>query len=98
LKVFTIPEQDVRKYKEMTNGKVKLAIDFLNYDKKYHKAIASVFGSTFIAEDKATARKVALDNNGMRNYNCVTVDGDMYRSDGTLSGGADTSRPILRSI
>ena len=53
-------EQDVKKYKEMTNGKVRLAIELIKFDKKFEKAIASVFGSVFVADDKETAKKVAM--------------------------------------
>lgn len=82
----------------MTDDKVKVAIELITYDKKYHKAIAKVFGGTFIAEDSETAKKVAMSNTGLRNYNCVTLDGDNYRADGVLSGGANTNKPVLRMI
>ena len=57
----------------MTGGKVKLALELIKYDKKYHKAVAMVFGSTFIADDSETAKKIAMEKTGLRNYNCVTI-------------------------
>ena len=48
--------------------------------------------------DSETAKKVAMSNTGLRNYNCVTLDGDFYRADGVLSGGANTNKPVLRMI
>ena len=57
-----------------------------------------VFGSVFVADDKETAKKIAMEKTGLKNYNCVTVDGDFYRADGVLSGGADTSQPCLKKI
>ena len=72
----------------MTNGKVRLAIDLLDFDAKFRPAVAHVFGYTFVADDKETAKLVAMDSN-MERFNCVTIQGDSYRSDGILTGGAN---------
>jgi structural maintenance of chromosome 2 len=49
----------------------------------------SIFGMTFVAEDNETAKIIAFDNK-IYNCNCVTLDGDAYRSDGILSGGSNS--------
>lgn len=36
--------------------------------------------------------------NKVANYNCVTLQGDSYRADGVLSGGAQQQQPILPKI
>jgi len=59
--------------------------------------MASVFGTTFIADDKETAKLISLENNVQR-FNCVTLEGDSYRSDGVLSGGANKQKPLLPMI
>jgi chromosome segregation ATPase len=78
----------VEKFKQMTNGRVYLALDLLSYDKRFEPAVAHVFGNTFVAEDKETARLIALETN-LQRFNCVTLDGDSYRADGILTGGAN---------
>ena len=57
----------------MTGGKVMLALELLQYDKKYEKAIAQIFGFTFVADDTQTAKLIAMENNGVGNFNCVTL-------------------------
>ena len=46
-----------------------------------------LFGQIFIAGDASTAKKVAMENPNNR-YACVTLEGDMYRNDGALTGGS----------
>ena len=62
-------------------------MNLIEYDKKYEAAMHQVFGAVFIADDQATARKISLDNNSVARFNCCTLKGDMYRSDGILTGG-----------
>lgn len=46
-----------------------------------------VFGDAFICEDSETAKRVAYDPRvRMR---CITLDGDTYAPNGTLTGGND---------
>ena len=87
----------VKKLKELTQNRVELAINLLQYDQKFHPAIAHIFGQTFVALDQKTAKLVAMADSGQR-FNCVTVDGDSYRTDGVLTGGAAQQRPILDKI
>jgi structural maintenance of chromosome 2 len=83
-----VPENIVNQFKKLTNNKVELAINLLDFEARFQPAIAHIFGQTFIAEDQETAKKVAMENNLGRKFNCVTLQGDSYRTDGILSGGA----------
>jgi len=55
-----------------------------------------VFSSAFICEDSETAKKVAFDPR-VRMV-CVTLDGDIYNPNGTLSGGAQETNDSQNSI
>ena len=52
------------------------------------------FGRTFICDDQATARQV------MEKFKfvCVTIEGDKYEPGGTLHGGSQSQRNILRMV
>ena len=83
--------------KDLTHNRVELAINLLQYDAKFQPAIAHLFGSTFVAADQKTAKLVSMAESGQR-FNCVTVDGDSYRTDGVLTGGVVQQRPVLDKI
>ena len=44
-----------------------------------------------MCQNEETARRISDKKNNLTTANCITVKGDMYKSDGTLSGG-DTSK------
>ena len=58
---------------------------------------ALIFGETFVADDRETAKMVALGRQKQR-YNCVTVDGDAYQASGLLTGGSQQAPPMLDKI
>ena len=87
IKYGTVPKEYVDKLKNLTKGKVELALNLVEYEDRFMPAIAHVFGNTFIAEDEQTAKKVAMEN-PIKKFNCVTLLGDLYRADGILSGGS----------
>jgi chromosome segregation ATPase len=72
-------------------------LDLLEYEDKFKPAVAHVFGYTFVADDKETAKLVAMESN-MERFNCVTLQGDSYRADGILTGGANQIQPVLAKI
>jgi len=41
----------VNKLKQLTHGKVELALNLLKYEDRFKPAIAHIFGNTFVAED-----------------------------------------------
>ena len=86
---YKIAKKEVcQKLESLSKGRVRLALDLLEYDERYKEAIAHVFGNVFVADDTETAKLVAMDSN-MEKFNCVTLQGDSYRVDGILSGGAN---------
>ena len=93
-----IPHKTVQRLKQLTNNKVELALNLIEYDERFKPAVALLFGSTFVAEDTQTARQVAFDNPLKINFNCVTLQGDMYRIDGTLGGGTVQQLALLDKV
>lgn len=78
-------------------GKCKLIIgnlnaddDIVTYDPKFKNVMELLFGDWFMCFNEESAKKISARKNGQPGFNCITVKGDQYRSDGTLSGG-DTS-------
>lgn len=99
VKFPSLANEQVAKIKQMAQGEVELALNLLEYDPKYHKAIASIFGSTFVSELNSSARHVSMENpNQKLRYNCVTLDGTMYKSDGVLSGGSQRQSSQMEQI
>ena len=69
-----------KRYKE----KAIHAIKALKYDQYVERAINFIFGSYFICENSTIAKEIIKSEN---NTQCVTLDGDIYRSSGVISGG-----------
>ena len=61
----------------------------VKYDGKYHNVMQKLFADWFLCETEDQARKISAK--GKFGFNCITKKGDIYRADGTLSGG-DTTR------
>ena len=81
------PFDKIKSLKRLTENKVELAVNLIEYDEKFAPAMKNIFGNTFVAEDNETAKIIALENK-IYNSNCVTLDGDFYRADGILTGGS----------
>jgi len=60
----------------------------IQFDQKFEKIMQQIFGSIFICEDNETAKKLS---SGQKAYQCVTLLGDSYRTDGVIGGGVNTS-------
>ena len=56
----------------------------VGYDEELEKAMAYVFGRSFICKDSDIAKKVTFDKN--IRTRCVTLDGDVFEPSGTLTG------------
>lgn len=52
-----------------------------------------VFGSTLLCKDKETANAIAFDPNFA--VRCITIDGDVYDPQGTLTGGSKSNKTGL---
>lgn len=72
--------------RKIAPGKVNLALDLVGYKKDVEKAMQYVFGSTLVCADSDAARAVAFNPNVR--VTTVTLDGDVYDPNGTLSGGS----------
>ncbi len=59
-----------------------LALDLVQYDKRFEKAFQHVLGSTLVVQDVTAARKVGVGKTRM-----VTLDGDLIESSGAMTGG-----------
>ncbi len=62
-------------------GIIGKAIDLVEFDKKYQKAIEFVFGQTLIVKNLDAARKIGF------NYRSVTLEGDVVNPSGLMTGG-----------
>lgn len=91
---------DVKRVKNATGGKAELALNLIQYDERFKPAMAHIFGSTFVAEDQETAKKISMGSGAthIKKYNCMTVLGDSYRTDGLLSGGSMQIQTYLDKI
>ena len=65
---------------------VQTALSLINYPEYAKKAMAWIFGQTFIVKDMESAKKIAF-HDGIKKK-CVTLEGDVVDPGGTLSGGA----------
>ena len=72
-----IPDQVLRTAQSLVSNKnqVQRAIDLIEYDNRFHPAVAHVFGGTLICSDLNVAKKVAYHQGVQRK--CVTLDGDV---------------------
>ena len=75
-------ETDANLRKVKHSGVIGLAIDLVNYDKKYEKAFSYVFGNTLVVDTIETARKI-----GIGSVRMVTLTGDLVETSGAMQGG-----------
>ncbi|MDY6768735.1 MAG: chromosome segregation SMC family protein [Candidatus Nanohaloarchaea archaeon] len=66
-------------------GVIDYAINLVDYDQEYEDAIKQVFGDTLVAEDLES-----LEDAGT--VRAVTLDGDIMRKSGAITGGAKKKR------
>ncbi|CAD6891411.1 unnamed protein product [Tilletia controversa] len=83
---FVASAQRIGAAQRIAPGKVELALNLIGYADDVSKAMEYVFGDTLICADADTARKVTFDN--AVQLKSVTLDGDVYSPQGTLSGGS----------
>lgn len=63
----------------------KLAIDVVNYERAYERAMTYIFGNAVVCDDYSVAREITMS----RGYEvkCVTLDGTVINKNGTITGG-----------
>uniref|UniRef100_A0A8C0J8G9 Structural maintenance of chromosomes 2 n=1 Tax=Chelonoidis abingdonii TaxID=106734 RepID=A0A8C0J8G9_CHEAB len=76
---------------------VHLALSLVGYESELQKAMEYVFGTTLVCDNMNNAKKVTFDKNIMKRT--VTLGGDMFDPQGTLSGGARSqATPVLSKL
>lgn len=85
IKAFKASAEKIGAAQREAPGKANLALSLIGYDEEVSVAMEFVFGNTFICEDAATAKVVAFGGPRTRS---VTLEGDVYDPQGTLSGGS----------
>jgi len=81
-----IPENHLKIIYENFGNEAKLALDLIQYDKKYESAMQFIFGNTIICSTSEICKKIAYNNSfGLR---CVNMEGDIFEPMGTMSGGS----------
>ncbi|ETO26746.1 hypothetical protein RFI_10385 [Reticulomyxa filosa] len=83
-----IPQQLVEKAGRLVGkDNCSVALELVAYEQKVEAAMKYVFGNTFVCTDMNAAKTVAFDPEIKRK--CVTMDGEVFNPNGTLTGGAD---------
>ncbi|XP_073201714.1 structural maintenance of chromosomes protein 2 isoform X3 [Lepidochelys kempii] len=76
---------------------VHLALSLIGYESELQKAMEYVFGTTLVCDNMNNAKKVTFDKTIMKRT--VTLGGDTFDPQGTLSGGARSqSTPVLSKL
>ncbi|CAI4544645.1 BCE_3a_G0018790.mRNA.1.CDS.1 [Saccharomyces cerevisiae] len=98
-KIYTRPisSQVLDLAKKIAPGKVELAINLIRFDESITKAMEFIFGNSLICEDPETAKKITF--HPKIRARSITLQGDVYDPEGTLSGGSrNTSESLLVEI
>ena len=72
-------------------NKAKVALDIIDYDQENYNSVGFVFGNFFVCENKEIAEKIAYDSRFRKV--AVTIEGDVYNPNGTMSGGEANNKP-----
>lgn len=86
MQVRSVDPDKLRQIHQLTGGAAKLAIELIEFDRKYEPVMVQVFGSTFVCEDQETAKKICYNRDF--GFVCVTLEGDKYEPAGGLHGGS----------
>ncbi len=64
-------------------GAVDFAINLVEYDSRFERAVRFAFGDTLIVEDFESAKRI-----GIGSYRMVTLEGEIFERSGVITGGA----------
>lgn len=93
----TVNERIVRLAKSIAPNRVELALNLIGYEEEVTKAMEFIFGGSLICKDSETAKKVTFHPD-IRTRS-ITLEGDVYDPEGTLSGGSrNFSNSLLLDI
>lgn len=73
-------------------GCLGLASELIDYDSRYDGIMESLLGRTVVARDLDAA--IAISRSGRQAFNVVTLQGDVMRSGGAMTGGSVQSRTV----
>lgn len=89
----TLNNQTLRFAQSTAPGKVELALNLVGYEEEVSKAMEFIFGSSLICKDAETAKKVTF--HPQIRTRSITLQGDVYDPEGTLSGGSRNNNSSL---
>ncbi|MDI9520739.1 MAG: chromosome segregation protein SMC [Bacillota bacterium] len=73
-------------------GCLGVASELVSYDTKYQDVVESLLGRTVVAEDLNAA--IAISRKGRQAFHVVTLQGDVMRSGGAMTGGSVQSKTV----
>ncbi|XP_043916286.1 structural maintenance of chromosomes protein 2 [Protopterus annectens] len=94
----SLDERTIKAAKNLVgHDKVHLALSLVGYESELQKAMQFVFGTTLVCDTLDNAKKVTFDKQVMTKT--VTLGGDTFDPQGTLSGGArQQSSSVLANL
>lgn len=91
-----VPPQKVARAKQIAQqhgGSAHLALELVQFEEDYRKAMQYTFGSTIICSNAEIAKLVAFDRDVR--VRTIALDGDTYDPSGTLTGGSKNQLGVL---
>ena len=73
-------------------GCLGVASELLRYDRQYQGIVDSLLGRTVVARDLDAA--IGISRAGRQSFNVVTLQGDVMRAGGAMTGGSVQSRTV----
>ena len=94
-KIISIEKK--KQIENSVNNEAHLALDLIEFNPEFQKAMEFVFGNTFVCNTSEIARKLAY--NEKFKVRCVNLDGDEFDPSGIMRGGAvNKSESILKKV
>ncbi|KAI3993728.1 hypothetical protein MKX01_002741 [Papaver californicum] len=78
-----LPQQMQREAVNSVHGNAEIALSLVVYDEEVKAAVEHVFGSSFVCKTSDAAKQV----NQKFDKSCVTLQGDIFRPGGLVTGG-----------
>ena len=93
----TISNEKKKQIETSANNEAHLALDLIDFNPEFQKAMEFVFGNTFVCNTSEIARKLAY--NEKFKVRCVNLDGDEFDPSGIMRGGAvNKNESILKKV
>ena len=94
IRAYVLKDNQVRSAKQLVGAEnVHRALDLIDFDPRYQQVMEFVFGSRLVCATSDMGKRVAFHPQVMANT--ITLDGDHFDPEGTLSGGARGERAQL---